>query len=40
MISEAISPPVEDPTGLMFDLVDFTGAEIVDPVLASGKTIS
>ncbi|KWU44672.1 hypothetical protein RHOSPDRAFT_25581 [Rhodotorula sp. JG-1b] len=39
MISEAISPPVEDPTGLMFDLVDLTGAEIVDPVLASDGLI-
>lgn len=40
MTSEAMSPPEEDPTGLRFDLVDPTGAEIVDPVLASGKTVS
>jgi hypothetical protein len=40
MTSEAMSPPGENPTGLVFDLVDPTGAEIVDPVLASGETAS
>ncbi|TKA53186.1 hypothetical protein B0A53_04042 [Rhodotorula sp. CCFEE 5036] len=39
MTSEAMSPPGENPTGLVFDLVDPTGAEIVDPVLASDGLI-
>ncbi|GAA5954514.1 hypothetical protein JCM8115_004612 [Rhodotorula mucilaginosa] len=39
MTSEAMSPPGENPTGLVFDLVDPTGAEIVDPVLVSDGLI-